>query len=121
MKLKLDENLGQSVIEQLRQDDYDVTSVAEQDMKGSPDDMLIEVCRLEQRCILTLDMGFANPLLYNPDKYAGIAVLRLPKRQTLNDLHSAVETLIKGLRENPIEGQLWIIRKGSIRQYKPNL
>lgn len=118
MKLKLDENLGQSTAKQLLEAGFDVTTVAEQNMRGSSDDVLIEVCRSEHRCLVTLDMGFANPFLFQPANYAGIAVIRLPKGQLSEDLLSAINTLINGLRTKTIEGQLWVIHKNRIRQYK---
>ena len=120
MKLKIDENLGQSITEQLLQAGFDVTTVVEQDMRGARDDDLIEACRKEQRCIVTLDMGFANPLSYEPKKYSGIAVIKLPKGQLAIDLLSTVKKLVDGLRGRSINGQLWIVHKNRIRQYKPD-
>ncbi len=120
MKLKLDENLGQSTAEQLRQAGFDVATVAEQNMRGSSDDVLIEVCRSEHRCLVTLDMGFANPQSYQPTNYIGIAVIRLPKRQLSEYLMSAVNTLINGLMIRTIKGQLWIVHNKRIRQYQPD-
>ena len=121
MKLKLDENLGQSAAELLHQAGFDVTTVSEQNIRGSSDDVLIELCRSEHRCLVTLDMGFANPLRYNPTNYAGIAVIRLSKEQLLVDLLSALKTMIDGLKKKTIIGQLWIVRKDRIRQYQPNV
>jgi len=118
MKFKLDENLGQSTKVQMLSAGYDVVTVADQDMKGIPDDILIEVCKSEQRCLVTLDMGFANPFVYKPINYSGIAVLRLSREQIPSDLHSAVDTLLIGLQSDNISGQLWTINKGRIRQYK---
>ncbi|NQU05129.1 MAG: DUF5615 family PIN-like protein, partial [Calditrichaeota bacterium] len=118
MKLKLDENLGQSTAKQLHQAGFDVTTVAEQNMRGSSDDVLIEVFRSEHRCLVTLDMGFANPLLYEPTNYAGIAVIRLPKGQLSEDILLAINTLINGLKIKTIKGQLWVIHRNRIRQYK---
>jgi uncharacterized protein with PIN domain len=120
VKLKLDENLGQSALKQLRQAGFDVATVTEQSMQGSSDQNLIEVCLKESRCLVTLDMGFANPLFYQPVAYAGIVVIRLSKEQLLEDLLSAINTLIKGLKKKTIKGQLWIVRKDRIRQYQPD-
>ncbi len=118
MKFKLDENLGRSVKSQMLVAGYDVVTVADQGMKGTSDDILIRVCQSEQRCLVTLDMGFANPFVYLPTNYAGIAVIRLPKEQTPADLHSAITNLLNGLKSAEITGQLWTISKGRIRRYK---
>lgn len=120
MKLKLDENLGRSVVEQLCQAGFDVTTVAEQNMRGAADDLLIEVCKSEQRCLVTLDKGYANPLQYRPTEYAGLVVIRLPRRQLFADLQSAVKILISGMKKRAVNGQLWIVLKDRIRQYQPD-
>jgi hypothetical protein len=79
---------------------------------------VIEVCRLEQRCLVTLDLDFSNPIQFNPAKYSGIAVLRLPKRPTPEDLIDAILTLINALKIEVIVGKLWIIQRGQIRIYQ---
>lgn len=118
MRLKLDENLGQRGAELLRQAGHDVATVIEQGLQSGPDPALIEVCRTENRCLVTLDLDFSNPLRFNPANYAGIAVLRLPARLTPNDLADALQTLIAGLEQEEVFGKLWIIQRGRLRIYQ---
>ena len=120
MKLKTDENLGNLQIDLLRAAGYDVATVPDQKLAGAEDGAVIEVCRNEHRCLVTLDLDFANPLLFRPEDYHGIAVIRPPHRPSAADLSECVETLIRGLARDPIEGKLWIIQKGRIRQYQPD-
>jgi hypothetical protein len=56
--------------------------------------------------------------IYRPSAYTGIAVLRLPKEATSDDLRQTIETLVKGLEQNPLFGKSWIIEKGRIRLYQ---
>ena len=79
---------------------------------------MIETCRREGRALVTLDLDFANPLDYRPSEYTGIAVLRLPKKATAEDLLQAIHTLVKGLEQNQLPGKLWIVEKGRIRLYQ---
>ena len=65
MKLKLDENLPIAAGAPLSKDGHDVASVPSQRMEGTQDRDLIEVCRKEERCLVTLDVEFGNPLVYD--------------------------------------------------------
>jgi predicted nuclease of predicted toxin-antitoxin system len=118
MKLKLDENLGRRVAALFRQQGHDVSTVPAQGFCSAHDRVLIETCRSEQRCLVTLDLEFGNSLLFRPSAYAGIAVLRLPPKPTPEDLVGLVETLLDGLAHGSLEGKLWIVQRGRIREYQ---
>lgn len=119
MKLKLDENLGSRDAELFRQAGHDVYTVAEQGLCSATDRKLLGVCHAEKMCLVTLDLEFGNPLIFKPQDYSGIAVLRLPHSPKLNDLFDAISTLIAGITQKKIEGHLWIIQRGRIREYQP--
>ncbi|TAE92398.1 MAG: hypothetical protein EAZ79_29865 [Oscillatoriales cyanobacterium] len=102
MKLKLDENLGSiRVVSMLRLAGHDVATVREQNLSSTPDELLIDICRREGRCLVTLDRGFGNRLRYNPSDYCGIVLLRLPSQAKPQDL-----------------GKLWIIRGEKLLEYQ---
>jgi predicted nuclease of predicted toxin-antitoxin system len=118
MRLKLDENLGQRTSEVFKRQGHDVLTVPEQKLASASDRVLIEVCRHEHRCLVTLDLDFGNPLLFHPAANAGIAVLRLPARPSHQDLLDVAETLAEALAREPVEGKLWIVQKGRVREYQ---
>jgi predicted nuclease of predicted toxin-antitoxin system len=119
VRLKLDENLGVHSAEFFRSAGHDVTTVPNQNLYSSSDKNLLETCRVEKRCLVTLDLEFGNPLLFKPSDYEGIAVLRLPSKPTPDDLQRAIRTLIGGLARKEIRGKLWIIQRARIREYQP--
>lgn len=118
MRLKLDENLGKTAASRLRRDGHDVTTVHEQGLAGCADPDLIDLCRRESRCLVTLDVGFANTLVYPPGRYAGIAVLRLPPRPALHDVLDVVESLAQALARHELSGRLWIVQKSRVREHQ---
>lgn len=119
MKLKLDENFGRRCVDILISSSHDVATVAGQHMSGAADQDLIQVCHAESRCLVTLDLDFANPLRFKPANYSGIAVIRLSGRAGYAELLTAVTTFAKALETESIDHQLWIVEIGRIRVYRP--
>lgn len=118
MKLKLDENLGGHALRFLEEARWDVSSVARQNLCGTSDRDLIEICAAEGRCLVTLDLDFSNPLQFPPDRYAGIIVLRLPKRPSGQDITDCLSALVAAISPaESLAGTLRVISKGKIREY----
>lgn len=118
MNIKLDENLGRRGAAILRAAGHQVTTVADERLSSASDEQLAEVCRSDHKCLVTLDLDFGNPLRFTPSRHAGIAVLRLPDGSGAGDLLQAVRTLAAGLAGNAIDGKLWIVQRGHIREYQ---
>lgn len=117
MKIKLDENLGPSIAEIFRGAGHDVLLTVEQGLGGREDRVLIEVCRAEDRCLVTLDLDFASILSFPPGRYAGIAVLRLPEPMTMQAIVDGARTLLRALEQREIKHKLWIVQGSKIREY----
>ena len=119
MKVKLDENLGRSCIDILITAGHDVATVADQSMTSASDEEVIEACRSEGRALVTLDLDFSNPLVFPPEKYSGIAVLRLPSKPSHAALVTVVRTLVDALKRESLAGNLWAVEARRIRIYQP--
>jgi hypothetical protein len=121
MLVKLDENLGERGRRLFVAARHQVATVGEQGLAGANDPKVIEVCRSEGRCLVTLDLDFSNPFRFPPDQFSGIAVLRLPRRPAPSDFDRSIETLIAGLAFDSIAGKLWIVERHRIRKYTPDI
>ncbi len=118
IKIKLDENLGRRGKDILIEAGFDTETVFDENLCSSSDHHLIQVCQDEKRILVTLDLDFANPFVFDPTKYYGIAVIRLHKNPKPNELYNCIKTLVKGLLNNDIHNKLWIIEEKSIREYQ---
>ncbi len=114
MKFKLDENLSPTLSALFVAVGHEAHSVIEQLLSGQPDERVIDVCRREQRALVTLDLDFSNILSYPPTGYFGIVVLRLTN-QAHAVTEAAVGKLLALLREEPVIGKLWIVEESRIR------
>jgi len=118
VKLKLDENLGRTARDELAAGGHEVATVPEQSLGSATDDALIEACRAEARALVTLDLDFANPLRFPPERYAGIAVLRPPPRVSAATFVVLVRTLVAALGKEQLAGRLWIVEAGRVRVHE---
>ena len=114
MKLKLDENLPADATKLLREAGFDAMSVLDQELGGSPDSHLAQICNSEDRVLLTFDTDFTNIRSYPPADHAGILVFRL-LTQEKNHLLTVLQRIIPILRAGSPRNQLWIVEEDRIR------
>jgi predicted nuclease of predicted toxin-antitoxin system len=114
---KTDENLPIEAADALRRHGFDVATVIEQRLGGSPDSDVIAVCRSEHRALVTLDTDFANIDAYPPADCAGIVVLRLA-RQDKTHVLGVLGGLVAHLNGIDLAGRLWIVEETRIRERK---
>lgn len=129
LKLKLDENLGRGAAAVLVEAGFDVATVFDQELEGGSDSDVIDHCAMEERCLVTMDTEFGNPLQFPPDRYRGIVLLRLPARVTNELILDTVRTLRDALlsRDRTPNGpirlpgpdrRLWVVQPGRVRLYE---
>ena len=119
MKLKLDENLGRRGLEAFQRAGHDVSSIHLQGMAGATEESVFSVCRNEGRVVVTLDLDFSNPLVFDPRPTAGVAVIRLSRNPTPSELSTAVERLIAALADSSIAASRWVVHHDRIRVWSP--
>ena len=118
MKFKLDENFGSRTYDLFQAYGHDVQTVRMQGLQGSSDAYLFEVCLVEQRCLVTLDLDFADVLRFPPSLTNGIVVIRLPRNPSLALLEQLIRQFLQTLSHMSIERKLWIVEPGRIRVHE---
>ncbi len=114
LQFKLDENMDPRWGNVLQEAGSSVLSVADQQLQGTDDRTLAEVCREERRCLITADLDFAQSIEYPPGDYHGLVVLRHPK-PTLAGMQSLVRQVAAAVKAESPVGSLWIVEPGRIR------
>ncbi len=118
MKVKLDENLGTAGAQFLTAAGIDVATVVQQRLTSASDEDIARVCAAEDRCLVTLDKDFSDPLRYPPKAYAGIIVIRLPSRFHLSLLERALGLVVEAARDRDVHGRLWIAEVDRVREHQ---
>lgn len=122
MRFKLDENFGTRTQHIFEMSGHDVQTVRQEALQGASDLKLFDVCVREQRCLVTLDLDFADVTRFRSVRTAGIVVIRVPRNPSLPLLESLIRQFLAALERMPIGGDLWIVEVGRIRvhQYRVN-
>ena len=115
MKFKLDENLGHRWQALFSKAGHEADTVLDERMSGASDQSIYEVCRKERRCLVTLDLDFADVLRFPPWDTEGIAVLRPPKGQSQAMLESLLRNLLRAIATESVSGTVWIVEVNRIR------
>ena len=114
LRFKLDENIPREAEVLLDGAGHDSHSVISEDIAGCADKELIEVCRREQRILVTLDLDFSDIRLYPPALHSGIWILR-PPSQSAPAICSLLGRAMRMLKIESAERKLWIIENERIR------
>lgn len=119
MKFKLDENLGKEVQKIFHESGDDTQSVRDENLQGTSDQNLYNVCCKEKRCIITLDLDFSDVMRFSPKETSGIVVLRFPKNASYAILKKLIEQFFEARKSMLLDGKLWIVELNRIRVHQP--
>jgi predicted nuclease of predicted toxin-antitoxin system len=114
MQFKLDENLPPSAARLLRGLGHDVMTVYDQGLQGFNDPDILAACQGEGRTLVSLDLDFSNILVFPPERYAGLIVLRL-RNPGPKAVLSLLRRVLPHLESIPVAGRLWIADEHRIR------
>src|SRR5437762_2345804 len=114
MRFKTDENIHPDAAQLLRMAGHDAQTVWDQNLRGTADPNLANICQQEQRVLITLDLGFADIRAYPPGQFHGIIVLRLGS-QSGPSVVQAIKRLSPLLDQYPLDRHLWVVDESSVR------
>lgn len=114
MRFKIDENVHSDAAGMLRHHGHDALTVREQGLRGGADSDITDVCRQEERAIITLDLDFSDIRDYPPDDYNGIIVLRL-NDQSRDAVLNVLGRIIPMFESESPAGRLWIVDEHQVR------
>lgn len=120
MRIKLDENLPQALMELLRVAGHDVVTAADEGLSGSKDPVVLQAATAESRVLLTFDLDFADIRHYPVGSHAGIVVFRLHDQRWVV-LEQLARRLIDSDLLSRLRGGLAIVdeRRVRVRTRKP--
>ena len=85
MKLKLDENLPERLVPELRSLGHDVDTVRAEHLGGRNDEEVWQGAQAAKRFLITQDLDFSHMRRYTPGTHEGLLLVRLaqPGRDAL--------------------------------------
>ena len=114
MRFKVDENLPVEVAAALNAAGHEADTVNDEGLQGKPDATIAEVCALEGRILVTLDLGFADIRTYPPQAAPGFIVMRLTRHDKEYVLR-VIQGLFTLFDQEPLEHHLWIVEDTRVR------
>jgi predicted nuclease of predicted toxin-antitoxin system len=115
VRIKVDENIGTSGVSLLRESGHDVATVREQELGGSADDRIFQVCIAEERTLITLDRDFGHVPRFPLQRSAGIVVLELGGSASQQLLNDRLRNFLVVAASRSVRGELWIVEPGRVR------
>jgi predicted nuclease of predicted toxin-antitoxin system len=118
VRVKLDENLPDSVITILGRVDHDVDTARAEGLRGAKDPAVVAGATADGRLLLTLDRGLGDIRAYAPGTHAGILVIRL-NHQSPRAIRDAVERIAVTVDFADLRGCVAVWRDGELRVRRP--
>ena len=115
MDFLVDENLPNSLSEELRDCGFEAENIRELDRKGDPDSEVFKVALENDAVLITRDLEFGSPEHYDTEKYEGLVIVRLDTSVQASEI---VEKTVNGILEIGLEnlkGFITVLESGRYR------
>lgn len=114
MKFLADMGVSMTVVQALREQDYDAIHLREQRLQRLPDPTILIKAKQENRIILTFDLDFSELLAINREDLPSVVIFHLQKTIP----HFVADRLLESLplyKENLTQGAILIIEDSRYR------
>ncbi len=98
----------------LRNLGHDVKDIKEMCLYGESDENIISLAQRENRILVTLDQDFGNIIVYPPEKYPGIIVLKVHP-SSISQTTYLLKKVITRVTEKEIKQALVVMDKNKFR------
>jgi predicted nuclease of predicted toxin-antitoxin system len=118
MKLKLDENLPESLVADLTALGHDVDNVRQEGLAGRDDPDIWAAAQREKRFLLTQDLDFSDVRQFQPGSHYGLLLVRLPELGQL----ALNRRIIEAFRREEVEswsGSFVVLSDHKLRILRP--
>jgi predicted nuclease of predicted toxin-antitoxin system len=119
VRVKLDENLPDSVLSILGDAGHDVDTARAEGLRGAKDLAVLAGATADGRLLLTLDRGLGDIRAYPPGSHAGVLVIRLD-HQSPRAIRHAVERVGAAIDLDNLHGCIAVWRDGELRVRRPS-
>lgn len=113
-KFIADECVGDKTIRFLRSLGYEVESVWDLNLRGTPNGSLIQRAIKDKKVFITEDQDFCNIILYPPHLHHGIIVLKTSLKVE-EDVRAVLKTLLFKFKSSDFKKTLIIVDKNRYR------
>ena len=114
MDFKIDENLPVDVKLLFEAAGHDAKTVIDESLQGASDKKIIDVCRSEERVLITLDTDFSDIRAYPPEEVSGVIILR-PSSQGKVKILEILRRALPVLEREVLTRHLIIVEDSRIR------
>ena len=118
MKLKLDENLPETLLVELAALNHDVDTVRQEGLAGHDDPDIWTAAQTEGRFLITQDLDFSDIRQFQPGTHYGLLLVRLPDAGRV----ALTRRLIEVFRNEDVEswtGSFAVLSSHKLRVVRP--
>ena len=119
LSVKVDEILGQSHVERLRDAGYDPDRVHDQGLSGASDETVWQRVCEERRFFITLDLDFSDVRRFPPGTHPGILLLR-PRTASHNTVMEVLDRVLRERSLDLLRGCLTVASESYTRIRRPS-